>query len=469
MPQITLPYWLFALLVALAAWSVIAGLFLPSVRWYLRRRASRTLDEVAARLKIRIEPFRLTKRQVLVDRLLYDPQVVDAAEAWAAEQGVSRDVALSKVEEYAREIVPAFNAYFYFRIGYALARGAAKLLYRVRLGSSDEAALAAIPPKSTVVFLMNHRSNMDYILVSFLASERSALSYAVGEWARIWPVEQLVRATGAYFVRRNSKDPLYRKVLGRYVQMATQAGVTQAAYPEGRLSRDGKLGTPRLGLLDYIVRGFEPESERDVAFIPVGINYDRVLEDRTLLLDLAPGAKRAKGLEAMEKTLDYVVKNLQLMALSRWHRFGYAAVSFGAPISLRQYLDERSLHLGKLDKEERFEAVGALGEHLMAAIARSVPVLPVALVASVFARQPERRFTELELKATAAELLGVLKERGACVYLPRRDEDYAVTAGLRVLVMRRAVTDEEGLLRARPEELPLLRYYANSIAHLLPA
>jgi glycerol-3-phosphate O-acyltransferase len=59
---------------------------------------------------------------------------------------------------------------------------------------------------------MNHRSNMDYILVAFLAAERTALSYAVGEWARIWPLQTLIRALGAYFVRRKSGNPLYRKV-----------------------------------------------------------------------------------------------------------------------------------------------------------------------------------------------------------------------------------------------------------------
>ena len=49
------------------------------------------------------------------------------------------------------------------------------------------------------------------------AAEKAALSYAVGEWARVWPLQSLVRAMGAYFVRRNSKDALYRKVLERYV------------------------------------------------------------------------------------------------------------------------------------------------------------------------------------------------------------------------------------------------------------
>src|SRR3990172_4097513 len=137
---------------------------------------------------------------------------------------------------------------------------------------------------------MNHRSNMDYVLVAFLAAERVALSYAVGEWARIWPLQTLIRSMGAYFVRRNSGDALYRVVLQRYVQMATESGVPQAVFPEGGLSVDGRLRSPRLGLLDYMLKTFDPDGERDLVFIPVGVNYDRVLEDRTLLLksDAAP-------------------------------------------------------------------------------------------------------------------------------------------------------------------------------------
>jgi len=206
---------------------------------------------------------------------------------------------IRRVHRYAGEIVPAFNAYVYFRVGYWLAKSFAKMAYRVRLGYTDTAALAAIDPGATVVFVMNHRSNMDYVLVSFLAAERVALSYAVGEWARIWPLQGLIRAMGAYFVRRNSGDPLYRMVLQRYVQMATEGGVPQAMYPEGGLTTDGRLRAPKLGLLDYMLKGFDPKGARDVVFIPVGINYDRVLEDRSLLRRGDPSA----GKVALGRTL----------------------------------------------------------------------------------------------------------------------------------------------------------------------
>ena len=281
---VTLPLWLYLVLLALAALAALEWLLLPSVRWYFRRKVNRVIEEIGVRLNVDIPQFKLTRRRVLIDRLFHDAKVQAAADAFSREEGVPKSVVLQKVDRYAREIVPAFNAYLYFRVGYWLAKSVARFLYRVRLGYSDAAAIAAINPQSTVVFVMNHRSNMDYVLVAFLAAEHAALSYAVGEWARIWPLQTLIRAMGAYFVRRKSGDPLYRMVLQRYVQMATEAGVPQAVYPEGGLTTDGRLREPKLGLLDYMLKTFDPGGERDLVFIPVGINYDRVLEDRTLLL-----------------------------------------------------------------------------------------------------------------------------------------------------------------------------------------
>ena len=236
--------------------------------------------------------------------------------------------------------MPAFNAYLYFRIGYWIGKRVAQMLYRVRLGYVDSENLARVESDATVVFVMNHRSNMDYVLAGYLAADQTALSYAVGEWARIWPLSHLIRWMGAYFVRRNSKDDLYRRVLERYIVMATEAGVPQAVFPEGGLTRDGRMREPKLGAIDYMMRGFRIDGERDLVFVPLGINYDRVLEDRTLLRSLDPDAGRRGKLGALGTTLGFAFHNLRLALRSRWYRFGYACVNFGAPVSMRAYCRE---------------------------------------------------------------------------------------------------------------------------------
>ncbi len=201
---VALPLWLVAVLVIMAGWAALVLLLAPGMRWFFRRRVNRMIGQISSRLSIELPSFKLTRRQVLIDRLFHDPKVQAAAASHANQTGEPLSVAWQRVDRYAHEIVPSFNAYLYFRVGYALARGLARMLYRVRIGYVDEAALAGINPKSTLVFVMNHRSNMDYVLVAFLAAERVTLSYAVGEWARIWPLQQLVRAMGAFFVRRTA-------------------------------------------------------------------------------------------------------------------------------------------------------------------------------------------------------------------------------------------------------------------------
>ncbi len=299
---VAVPLWALVILGGLAGWAILVLLLVPGMRWFFRRRIRRVLEHIGGRLNIELPSFKLTRRQVLIDRLFHDRDVQAAAATHVSASNEAVSDVWRRIDRYAREIVPSFNAYVYYRVGYALARAAARALYRVRIGYIDEAALGRIDPKSTIVFVINHRSNMDYVLVAFLAAERAALSFAVGEWARIWPLQQLIRAMGAYFVRRNSGDPLYRIVLSRYVQMASEAGVTQEVFPEGGLSVDGRLRPPKFGLLDYMLKAFdehEGDARRDLVFIPVGLNYDRVLEDRSQLLKLTPAAPRPGRLRGL--------------------------------------------------------------------------------------------------------------------------------------------------------------------------
>jgi len=463
---IPIPIWAIALVGVMAAWAALDRLLIPSVRWYLRRRVNRVINDLNKRLQLRIEPFRLTRRAVLIDRLTYDPEIIKAAEAEAEAMGKPREAVVREVARYAREIVPSFNAYAYFRIGYWFARQVARSLYRVRLGYADPEGLSSVPENASVVFVMNHRSNMDYVLVGYLAASTAALSYAVGEWARIWPLQTLIRTLGAYFIRRKSGSPLYRKVLARYVQMATDGGVVQAVYPEGGLSRDGRLREPRLGLLSYMVGAFDPASGRDLVFIPVGINYDRVLEDRTLLRSLDKELPRIGTASALARTVRFLGHQVVLFLRRRWHRFGYACVNFGTPISMTHYLAAEGTEFAADETPERFAQIETLGRHLMEAVGTVIPVTPVALVSTVLLAKNDQPVSELEIKASVFALMKSLEAEGAQVYLPRADRDYAVGVGLRMLTLRHIVLEEDGLYRINPSDRPLVGYYANAIAHL---
>jgi glycerol-3-phosphate O-acyltransferase len=349
-------------------------------------------------------------------------------------------VAFEEARRYAREIVPSFSATFYFGFGTRAAKWLSRLLFRVRVGKVDQ-ALREIDPKATVVFVMNHRSNLDYVLVTWLVADRSAVSYAVGEWARVWPLSALIRSMGAYFIRRGSRNALYRKVLARYVQLATEEGTTQAIFPEGGLSLDGRVGPAKLGLLSYIVEGWDP-TERDVIFVPVGLAYDRVLEDRVLVEAAKAGTRRFRNRPILVAW--HAARYLWARFRGRTKGFGTAAAGFGAPVSLRAHLAEGG-------------TIEALGERLMTAIAAVVPVLPVPLVARALGEGAESREA---LSARVQDIIARLTEAGAVLKLPPVGGASVLEEGLEPLIRRGLVTAD---LKPVAAERALLEFYAASV------
>ncbi len=462
--EITLPLWMVVILAVFSLALVLDRIFIPSVRWYLRRRVNRVINEVNTRLDIEVRPFQLTKRQVLIDQLLFDEKVNEAINDYARENDMPREAAQDYARRYAKEIVPSFNAYVYFRIGYWLARRIARLVYRIRVGFFDDDELKKLDPRSTVVFIMNHRSNMDYILVSFLAAERTALSYAVGEWAQIWPLQTLIRAMGAFFVRRNSGNPLYRRVLERYVHMATRAGVCQAVFLEGGLSKDGAMRDPRLGFLDYMLRDYHAGKDRDIIFVPVGINYDRVIEDRSLVRRLDRQAEKRTPWFVIRTSVRFITKHLLLSRRNRWRRFGYASVNFSHPLSIEEYCRHNHIDFSQLDHDERFAEIEKIATGLMQQIKTIIPILPVPLLCSVILQHEDKWLSEMELKFEAIRKIEALRDRQAPISISANACEGVLSTALTMLLARGFVEEDNGRYRLNPESRDIIRYYANSIA-----
>ena len=440
-----LPLWLFILIIAFAAVSFASNFLFPSVRWFFRKRMERAVARLNTRLDRPIDLFKLAQRQDRIARLIYDSKVMDAVAEHAAETGLPVPVAFEEARRYAREIVPGFSTTLYFGVAIRLARGLSRTLYRVRFGRPDR-ALSQIDPGATVVFVMNHRSNMDYVLVTWLVANRASISYAVGEWARVWPLSGMIRAMGAYFIRRNSRNALYRRVLARYVQMTTAEGITQAIFPEGGLSLDGRVGAARLGLLSYIVADHSPTG-RDVVFVPVGIAYDRVLEDGILTKAAQDGSRRFRANPVA--VIWGALGILGRVVVRRFRGFGTAAAAFGNPVSLHQFMQSDDATTERL------------GAHLMAAIAQVVPVVPVPLIAAALLERPLSRD---DLTAGVQRLLTNLQAAGAVTKLAPDGLSATIDEGLGPLLARGLI---DANLRPLPGAEAILAFYSASILQRL--
>ena len=139
------------------------------------------------------------------------------------------------------------------------------------------------------------------------------------------------------------------------------------------MSRDGKLREPKVRLLDYVLRRFDPEV-CDILFVPVGVNYDWVLEDHSLL---QPGGLEAGirgGGALFASVAGSVVRNLIQARRGGSFRLGGAAVGIGTPVSAREYAASRGVEFREL--ERRIEEVKVLARLLYSCRPQMIPSHP---------------------------------------------------------------------------------------------
>jgi glycerol-3-phosphate O-acyltransferase len=498
-------FWAAIGLGAIVAYEVLRALVVRAVARRMRRRA----QEFVRRHDVRLDQFKFMNKVFIEAELMNDPDLNRRIVAAAQAEGRTVYEVRTDVASWIDEIVPFFNLSSYFKLGQPIAAAALRSVYDVRV---DQASLervgAKIPADAVLVYVMNHRSNADYILVAYMLRKKIALSYAVGEWARVWPLEWLFKSFGSYFIRRRFRNELYHAVLEKYVQLISRRGVSQGVFPEGGLSRDGLLREPKVGILGYVAAiKSDPSFTQDLYFVPVGINYDHVLEDRALLDELSGRRKGPLRLAQKMVSLLWVLTRLPLTLfinlgrrfMGRVKRHGYASVSFGEPISLGSWL-ERAPTFGAMSRDERKPVLKDLASDLMRAIGAVVPASPVPIVARALLDLGETKVTRERLKERVREVRDVLTAHGARFVGGQRlralaaererldderdarrpelvdvdesllgwdEAEATVAAGLYVLGGRGLVRRRGDSIEVRPHARRILEYYAGSIAQLL--
>ena len=253
------------------------------------------------------------------------------------------------------------------------------------------------------------------------------------------------------------------------MQLITRNGVTQGLFPEGGLSSDGRLRPAKIGLLDYIVGTLrETGFDRDIWFVPVALNYDRTLEDRVLIQEcLDPELRRSRARQAWS-VLQYVSLNAARFVTGRLKRYGRAAVNFGTPLSARAWLAAQATDVLALPREARLPHIQRLADDAMERIRAVVPVTAVALASAALLSFQRHAVTLPELLQRMGDLRDRLLEVNAKVVRADRSIETTWANARRMFRMRRIVLVSGSTVAVMPRQRPLLEYYANAIAHLLP-
>ena len=286
-----------------------------------------------------------------------------------------------------------------------------------------------------IVYASNHRSHIDYLVEPLVLDDNGIRPPLIAAGINLFggPLGLIHKhVTGAVPIRRATKDPIYLTTLKAYVAELLRDH-DLFFYPEGGRSYSGEMKPHKTGLLHAALQS----GVQNVLLIPVAIAYDLVLEDRAIA---------RQGVKKRQRPFTYELAEMVGLAVGYRSR---AYVTFGPPIALGAY-----------DPDSRKDAL-ELAHLTRGTIGRIYKVLPTAIVAS--AMRPS--ITRAELAAHVDAALDLLQAAGA--NLVERDAAHVVEDGVSRLEHRGVIQAEGDRLRVRDRNV--LRYYARSIQHLLPA
>jgi glycerol-3-phosphate O-acyltransferase len=286
-----------------------------------------------------------------------------------------------------------------------------------------------------IVYASNHRSHIDYLVEPLVLDDNGIRPPLIAAGINLFggPLGLIHKhVTGAVPIRRATKDPIYLTTLKAYIAELLRDH-DLFFYPEGGRSYSGEMKPHKTGILHAALQS----GVKNVLLIPVAIAYDLVLEDRAIA---------RQGVKKRQRPFTYELAEMVGLAVGYRSR---AFVTFGPPVDVGAY-----------DPDSRKDALD-LAHLTRNTIGRLYKVLPTAIVAN--GMRPS--ITRADLQSRVDALLDDLKESGA--NLAVRDARQALEDGLSRLEHRGVIQAEDDRLRVRDRNV--LRYYARSIQHLLPA
>jgi glycerol-3-phosphate O-acyltransferase len=285
---------------------------------------------------------------------------------------------------------------------------------------------------------------------------------AAGDNLNFWPVGRLLRAGGAFFIRRSFKgDRIYSATMGAYVKRLLQDGFTQEFFVEGGRSRTGKLLPPKFGMLTLEVDAWLTGVRPDAYFAPISISYEKIVEAGSYHHELLGGEKQKEDARALISGGASVLRS----------RYGRITIRVDEPISLAQLFRERGLDPKTCTADEKKKLVQHLGLRIAAGINACAPLAPVGLAAAVLLSHDRRAISETELLDRAEFLHGAALDRGAHADPgPVRER---VRRAVEILCEDGTLVEHEAggeRFYAVPEEKRIsLDYQKNAILHFLLA
>ena len=406
----------------------------------------------------------IRSRQTLINEVVYASSVQNVINRLANEKKNKAELH-KEASSYVKEIAATYS--------YKTVRVMDKLLSWLWNKHYDgielygQNKLRELAANNQVVYVPNHRSHIDYLLLSYVMYYEGLMPphVAAGINLNMPVIGKILRNGGAFFMRRKfAGNQLYSTVFREYLKNIQQQDTPTEYFIEGGRSRTGRLLPAKVGLLSMSTRAYLEEPEKPLIFVPVFVGYEKLWEGKSYLKELGGGAKRKESVGGLFKAL----KRL------RGGKMGHVHASFGTPIYLHDFIKEHAAEwkgepVGPEEKPEWIvPVVNSLGNKILQSINSAVVLDPVNLLSYVLLSAPRLNMGENELARQIDKLIRLqsLAPYSPELSLPNKfgKEIVEYVNDLKILERQKHALGDT--LRPLGNHATLMSYYRNNIQHV---
>ena len=316
-----------------------------------------------------------------------------------------------------------------------------------------------IAPTNSLIFSPCHRSHIDYLALSYLLYYKDLMlpQIVAGKNLNLPLVGPLLRKGGAFFMRRSfSGNRLYSVVFYEHLRKLMQRGHSIEFFPEGGRSRSGKLMPPRPGIISMILRSFLGMDEKKVSFVPIAINYEKVLEGNSYIKEVMGANKKKESL----KDIISVFRDFR-------NYLGEAYLQFAEPINLNDFLKEYPMNENLSEKDWLFRVTPILGKRIMNNINEATVVTSTALFSMALLNSDGFSISKKELISRIELIKSLLREdkySSKILICDKSGEEILNQMKKLGFLPQEEINDRISLSN---QEAAKLSFYRNNISHLL--
>ncbi len=409
----------------------------------------------------------LKSRAEIMGMVMHDPKVDQFLEEYAKRNKKDKAAVVKEARRYLFEIAADYQETFIEIWLKALSWLWNTVYDGLSVDSEGMARLRNLSKKMPFVIISCHRSHIDYLLLSYVFFKNNIqLPFiAAGNNLSFFPLGYIFRRSGAFFLRRSFRgNEVYGEVFAKYMATLLHEGLPLEFFIEGGRSRTGKMVMPKYGLLSMIIQAYQDKYCENLAAVPVYVGYDRVIEERSYLNELAGQPKKQENTAELIKSTKVLRK-----------RYGRVYINIGDPIIMKDYLEAQEKPIDEMTLDERQSLYRKIGYETVLEINKVSVVTPFSLVASGLLSHDRRGMSYDELSAVLNEFYDYLSTRKVKIAATFSHREKAISDALNIFVQTGILSKIE----AEEEEEEMqeivysledskrlnLEYYKNNILH----